>query len=427
MFTLFPSGSVPRRFTNMWASSSVKVVVLFVAPALVVLMAYLAAPWVADLPPELAGLQKLGPVAVLAFAAAIAIAFNRGRVLLAVLALSIAYTGLHLAWNEDTGGHLSLTVYAAITILLPLNLGALALLKERGLSSRWGARRLGAIVVQATAVLALATGRPTAFTQAAWGAPTGLAWLAASPIPPLGVLALALGFGGAVVATCMRRSAIEAGIAGAIVAVALAVHDVTVPLVFEVFIAFGGMMLAVGVLQDTYRLAFRDELTGLPSRRALNERLLALGDRYTIAMVDVDHFKQFNDRWGHDVGDQVLKMVAAHLERVAAGGRGYRYGGEEFTLVFSGRSIRDVLPHVEAVREAIEHYALAIRAPDRPKQGDEARRGRSGRSERQSVSVTVSIGVAEPSGRNDSPDAVLRAADAALYRAKNKGRNQISR
>lgn len=81
----------------MWASSQLKVVVLFITPALVVLAAYLAAPWVADLPPELAGLQELGPVAVLAFAAAIAIAFNRGRVLLAVLALSIAYTGLHLA------------------------------------------------------------------------------------------------------------------------------------------------------------------------------------------------------------------------------------------------------------------------------------------------------------------------------------------
>jgi GGDEF domain-containing protein len=410
----------------MWVSSSVKVALLFVTPALVVLAAYLAAPWVADLPPELAGLQKLGPVAVLAFAAAIAIAFNRGRVLLAVLALSIAYTGLHLAWSEAADDHMPRTVYAAIAILLPLNLCALALLKERGLSSRWGARRLGAIIMQATAVLALATGRPTALTEAAWAAPAGLAWLGALPVPPIGVLALSLSFIGAIVATWLRRSAIEAGLAGAVVAVALAVHEVSVPLAFEVFIAFGGMMLAVGVLQDAYRLAFRDELTGLPSRRALNERLAALGDRYTIAMVDVDHFKQFNDRWGHDVGDQVLKMVAAHLEHVSAGGRGYRYGGEEFTLVFSGRSVRDVLPHVEAVRDAIEHYAMAIRAPDRPKKGD-ARRGRGGRSDRQTVSVTVSIGVAEPDGRNASPESVVRAADAALYRAKEKGRNQVSR
>ena len=136
---------------------------------------------------------------------------------------------------------------------------------------------------------------------------------------------------------------------------------------FEVFLAFGGVMLAVGVLQDAFRLAFRDELTGLPNRRALNERLLALGERYVIAMVDVDHFKQFNDRWGHDVGDQVLKMVAAHLERVG-GGRGYRYGGEEFALVFGGRSVRDVMPHLEAVRAAIEQYALAIRCA-RPPEG----------------------------------------------------------
>ncbi len=410
----------------MRANAQLKAAVLFVTPALVAIVAYLAAPAVAELPPELAGLRRLGPIVALVFAAAMAITFTRGRVLLGVLTLALAYTGFEFAAHAEPASHLARTIYAAIAILVPLNLAALSLLKERGLASRWGVRRMGAILLQAGVVMILSTGQPTGVTMLAWSAPKSLAFLSFGPIPPLGGLALLAGVVAAVVATFLHRSAIEAGLAGAIAAVGLALHEAAVPMAFEVFLAFGGVMLAVGVLQDAFRLAFRDELTGLPSRRALNERLLALGERYVIAMVDVDNFKQFNDRWGHDVGDQVLKMVAAHLERVG-GGRGYRYGGEEFALVFGGRSVRDVVPHLEAVRAAIEQYALAIRSPDRPKDAQNARRARNARSRKHSVSVTVSIGVAEPGERNTSPEAVLRAADAALYRAKDKGRNRVSR
>ena len=67
---------------------------------------------------------------------------------------------------------------------------------------------------------------------------------------------------------------------------------------------------------------------------------------YTIAMVDVDHFKTFNDKHGHDVGDQVLQLVASRLARSPGGGRAYRYGGEEFTLIFPGRTREQALPHL---------------------------------------------------------------------------------
>ena len=65
-----------------------------------------------------------------------------------------------------------------------------------------------------------------------------------------------------------------------------------------------------GVAHEAYQMAFRDELTGLPGRRALNERMQRLGRNYVLAMSDVDHFKRFNDTHGHDVGDQVLRLVA---------------------------------------------------------------------------------------------------------------------
>jgi len=187
------------------------------------------------------------------------------------------------------------------------------------------------------------------------------------------------------------------------------------------------VILAFGLLQDSYRMAFRDELTGLPARRALQHKLNTLGNDYTIAMLDVDHFKQFNDTHGHDVGDQVLKMVASQLEYVNGGGTAYRYGGEEFTIVFPRRNIKQCIPHLTEVRENIENYTMRIRGRERPRKADKGRnkRGRSQPGKR--VNVTISIGVAERNDRLTTTRQVMEAADKALYRAKEKGRNQISR
>ncbi|SIT12357.1 diguanylate cyclase [Achromobacter sp. MFA1 R4] len=186
--------------------------------------------------------------------------------------------------------------------------------------------------------------------------------------------------------------------------------------------------LCISLAHEGFHMAFRDELTGLPGRRALNERLQRMGRVYTLAMADVDHFKAFNDTHGHDVGDQVLRMVASQLRRVPGGGRAYRYGGEEFTLVFPGKTAAEAMPHLETVRRAIEAYQMRLRdKPARPKadQLGQRRRGARGGRGARPLRVTVSIGVAERSETLRAPDAVIKAADQALYKAKDGGRNQV--
>jgi len=187
------------------------------------------------------------------------------------------------------------------------------------------------------------------------------------------------------------------------------------------------VMLAqtAALAHEAYQMAYRDELTGLPGRRALNERLQRLPRNYVIAMADVDHFKKFNDTHGHDVGDQVLRMVAAQLRKVGGGGKAYRYGGEEFTLLFTGKEAEDCLPHLEAVRQAIESYSLQLR--DRQRRPADNLQGRNlrGNAQVEAVSVTMSLGVAARSDELRSADAVLKAADQALYSAKSAGRNRV--
>ncbi|MBV71725.1 MAG: hypothetical protein CMH52_10330 [Myxococcales bacterium] len=182
------------------------------------------------------------------------------------------------------------------------------------------------------------------------------------------------------------------------------------------------LMVFLTALETTHSLAFRDQLTGLPSRRALERTLGRLGSQYTLAMVDVDSFKKFNDRYGHDAGDEALRMIAGHLRRVSGGGRAYRYGGEEFTVVFPNRSIEHASQHLDELRQAVAQSPFTLRAPDRPRRKPKRPNRSGGRGK---VKVTVSIGAAQRSSKMGSTTAVLKAADKCLYKAKRGGRNRL--
>ena len=189
------------------------------------------------------------------------------------------------------------------------------------------------------------------------------------------------------------------------------------------FFASAQLALLVGLSEDSYRLAFHDELTGLPGRRALEEAMRNLSGTFSIAMVDIDHFKRFNDRHGHDAGDQVLRMVADELAHTGGGGRAHRYGGEEFAILFPGKPVGDVRKHLEALRQSIADRRFLLRAPDRPRNKPEKPKNKN--RPPKGVTVTVSIGAAGSNTRRPSPASVIRAADNALYRAKKAGRNLL--
>ena len=179
----------------------------------------------------------------------------------------------------------------------------------------------------------------------------------------------------------------------------------------------------MAVIEASYLMAYRDGLTELPGRRALNEALPRLSGQFTVAMVDVDHFKRFNDRYGHDAGDQVLRLVAARLAHASGGGTAYRYGGEEFALLFPGKGAEECLPHLEELRETVETSRFTLRRRFRPRNKPAAPKGRK---TREAIVITVSIGVAEKNHRHSTADQVIQAADKALYRAKEAGRNRVA-
>ena len=287
--------------------------------------------------------------------------YDQSRLLCSASAVVLTVLALG-PWATDSN-----TVKLAAVILLPLNVSLLAVLKERGVMTFEGLLKVGIVAAQPFGLIWFAKRN-----DPNWGAPLGWSrgfdvWAA---LPWIAQLSFAIGALTLLTLVFRRRSKVEQGLLWALVAMFLGLNQAgpAGPALDALFFYSGtaGLILVFAVLEHGYDIAYRDELTGLPGRRAFNNVMEQLGGTYAIAMCDVDHFKRFNDTYGHDVGDQVLRMVAAKLSRVGGGGRAFRYGGEEFLVVFRGRSAREAEPFAESLRRSIADAGFVLRGPDRP-------------------------------------------------------------
>ena len=398
----------------------------FALPTAALAASVLLIAYTPKLPDVLSPLRLYAPYLALGVALLISLAFKRGRALFAILSLLLAYDGFRLFLAAEPWSFAARTVYIALCVFLPLNLALLCMARERGALNIYGARWLALLAVEIGATAAIFAGDYLTLTDALYRPFLAAAALPGSSVPQLGLLAMALALCVAVTCAVASAGVIEAAFAVVVVAIAAACNAAGTTEAYAWFNA-AAAMVAAGVLHDSHRMAFRDELTGLPGRRALNERLFSLDGTYAIAMLDVDHFKQFNDTWGHEVGDQALKLVASRLQRVSGGGTAYRYGGEEFVIVFPGTGLFAALHYAEALRKDLDDYEFEIRAHSRRRRRGSERAEATDIGTSRWASVTVSIGVAQRTERRAAPGALLAAADEALFRAKKTGRNRVSR
>ena len=372
-----------------------------------------------SLPEQVRGFFAYYPILVLALGLFLSWRFNRTRLFFALLLLTLA----DLLLRRFPDGETRLLAIAAAEFLIPLNLAMISFFIERGLFSPSGVLRAGVIAAQPLFLYLAYLASPAALSSFLVGKPLPWTFLDRLPLAQIPLAALLLGGGILIFRFPRHPSAIDGSflwaLVAAIVPLAAGVSGETLTLWF----ATSGLILTVSLIESSHRMAYSDDLTGLPARRALNEELLKVGRIYTIAMIDIDHFKKVNDTYGHDIGDQVLKMVAAQIEEVSGGGRPYRFGGEEFTVFFPNKSAREALPHLEELREAIEASGFTLRDAGRPEEKPEQPAKGGG----QRLKVPASIGVAERNDFNLTPAAVLRAADKALYLAKEQGRNRVVR
>lgn len=360
---------------------------------------------------------QLSACAILLAALGLCVQFNRSRMCFGLLSLLLAYAVL-LARAHATDPFEHAALGGLLSLFLPVDLLVFSSIPERGIFSRYGGTWYALL---ATELLA--------------------GWGVLSFPSPLVIHALHVDF-----LQLPARAITQPGLLAAVVGL-LWVNDrllrkhsaelaafflalfVVIPLMaaaqaagIAVYVAVAGLAFGYALVQESWSMAYLDELTGLQSRRALEEQLRQLGGRYVIAMLDVDHFKKFNDRYGHDVGDQVLRFVASRLLKQTITGKPYRYGGEEFCLVYAGRGLPDIGSELEQLRADIESCHFDLRQRER-RSLDIAALDPDATG---MLSVTVSIGAAECGADHAEPWSVLKAADQALYGAKHAGRNRVN-
>jgi diguanylate cyclase (GGDEF)-like protein len=365
--------------------------------------------------------------------------FHSSRIFFALVVLFLTQEAIALFG----GGHFApgtpgWTAAQAAAVLVPLDFILIALMQERGFTVASTAPVGMLLFVQSVIVAVLC--------RVAEGGPSSSVRAHHPPVSvPLPGYALALFVAGSVfllIRFLINRKTVDSALLWSLSAFFLSLRFIGTTRTSTVYSATAACILGASIIENSYLLAYHDELTTLPSRRAFNDALLRLQNPYSIAVVDIDHFKRFNDTYGHDTGDQVLRMVAANLGQVTGGGQAYRCGGEEFNILFPGKTTAEVLPHLQKLRETVEKAEFRMRGDDdrrqvargpdrrnqrkkaRTRKGDAIRRLAEGKPS-SALSVTISVGVATAATERSSPEAVLESADKALYRAKANGRNRV--
>jgi len=348
------------------------------------------------------------PAIILLAGLGLAWRFGRGRLFAALILLATL-------WGWVLGAT-SWEVRPALTIALAVVLIATGWARERGFRGWYIAVMLLALFAIGGWLLLLGSASYPASAAPSIAGP--LSW---TGLPQWEAVALLVAAAALLAASLVRADGVAQGALWATVAGwgALVIEDRAGALTL---VAGGMAAMVTGTLESIYSAAYRDALTGLPSRRALDERLDALPEGAILAMVDVDHFKQFNDTHGHDTGDQVLRLVAWRLAEVPEA-EAFRYGGEEFTLLFIGRTPAAAMTQLEGARARVAACKFKLRSGDRPK-------GKQGKTKRardvvpHGLSVTISIGAAVRK-EGEHPAALLKRADDALYAAKEGGRDRV--
>lgn len=395
----------------------VKILKFLSLPMALTAAAYLLYINIASLPLSLTLILQYSSYALFLIGMILGIRFNKSKVffLCTILGISqlLIYNGLSIfSFTQNTLD----TNSVGLSVLIPINILLFSTFKERGIFSFWGKLKLGFIVGQFLFIglILPQNNDPKSLAQYSF---IMLDIIDIIQIPQVSILLYLLVFLILCLKLFFKPTLMDSSLVGVIAMTFLAFTMKNDSIAANIFYTMSGLILVIGVVEASYFMAYRDELTGIPARRALKEAMLKLGGKYTIAMVDIDHFKKFNDTYGHDIGDEVLQMVASNLSQVGGGGKAFRFGGEEFTLLFANKNREEVLPQLEELRRSIAKQKHTYKKKRKVNGKD--------KTVVKQLGVTISIGVAEKNESYRTAEEVLKAADKALYKAKKNGRNCV--
>ncbi|NWF73404.1 MAG: GGDEF domain-containing protein [Nitrospirae bacterium] len=371
--------------------------------------------------------QPIGalPYIVLTFGLIFGWYFSSSRMILSLFVLTLADQALVLfPSTESDQAPLNQTLVAVTAFLVPLNLLAFSIIKEDSLLTIRGMARAILVLGQPLLLWLCLPGQQdmaSAFTRE-YLPSQYTDW---TPIPQAALLAFAIALLLHFIRFALHRDPLEGGAIWALLAVFTAYHTSRYGWQPTNFFMTAGLILFVTLLQSFYQRTYRDELTGIPGRLAYDEAIGQLGKRFSVAVVSIDQLTHYANTHGKSVSEQILKLVAPRIQAACSDGQIFRATGEEFTLLFPGKSATETLHALETIRKTAEAISLFLRGSDRVR---ETHRGKTkvGARDRE-LPITLSIGVAEKLNDSATLSLVIKSAYQAVYEAKGTGGNVVKR
>lgn len=359
------------------------------------------------LPDKVSDAMPFLPLLIFLLSAILAVYFNRLVLLLLIL---ICGTELYLfAYHEPESD----VIFSIVSFILPLSVVITAFIRLQKVISVKAVSVYIFFAILFVSSLWLLRSQPEWMTELFAYKLLDAKYFEWSKVPQIAIL---LHFSCLILLVgvlSVRQDSISAAVTGNFIILMVLLYVRPVQPDLLILMTGGFLINLVSILKVSWSMAYLDDLTQIPARRAMTEKMSALVGIYSIAMIDIDFFKKFNDRFGHDTGDEVLRMVASKLKTVSGGGQVFRYGGEEFAIIFTNKDAKQVLPYIEEVRTTIESTRFVVKR---------GRNNTGGKNSGKTTPVTVSAGIADSVGFNNAYE-VMKKADAGLYKAKKKGRN----
>jgi len=366
------------------------------------------------------------PYIVLAFGLIFGWYFGSSRMILSLLVLAFADQALVLLPTAGADHEaVRRTIVAITAFLVPLNLLAFSILKEDSLSTLRGVTRVVLVLIQPFLLLWLCLPDQhvlaSSFTRE-YIPPQYMDW---TPIPQPALVAFVLALLLHVIRFALHHDPLDGGAIWALCAIFVAYHASRYGWQPTNYFMTAGLILFVTLLQSSYQRTYRDELTGIPGRLAYDEAIGKLGKKYSIAVIGIDQLTQYANIHGKSVSEQILKLAAPRIQVACSEGQIFRTTGEEFTVLFPGKSVTETMGTLDIVRKSVEAIDLFLRGRDQV-WGKQRVAQKPGSRDR-ALPITLSIGVAEKLDDSVTLTLVIKAAYRGLYEAKGIGGNVVKR
>ncbi len=347
----------------------------------------------------------------------ISIYFNYTRAAFSILIIFLNYIFINYLKLKYGTDFTSSSLFFGLCFIIPLNLIIFSFGSEHGVFNKYGILKLVFILIQITLIDFIVNRSATLIHPT-----TSQDWIDiydyylnfkffdnidSKILTQPAILVAIIGFFILLVKASFSGSLLDNAFLVSLIIITLTINYCDNPTALTIFSTSALLIISSSVIQNLYYMAYHDNLTGIPSRQSFFSDIKKLPSKYSVAIIDIDNFKKFNDKYGHDIGDDVLVFVANRLAEIEGCNKAYRYGGEEFTVLFPNKNSKTSLELIDEVREDIANSKFYIE--DKKKKTEK---------------ITISVGLAERKRSDRSIDTVIKRADKALYKAKSSGKNK---